>query len=87
MLRSIFLDLTSQLPPDTSLSSFRFREAVRVKDYFLEPVPDLGVPEANPGSSDEVYSVRLFRRADARDGRQDGAENLMGTPDSLGYLA
>ena len=38
---------------------FRFKEAARVKDFFLEPLPD------NAGS-DGVFSVRLFRRADAR---------------------
>lgn len=38
---------------------FRFREAARMKDFFLEPLPD------NAGS-DGVFSVRLFRRADAR---------------------
>ena len=37
---------------------FRFREAARMKDFFLEPLPD------NAGS-DGVFSVRLFRRADA----------------------
>ena len=38
---------------------YRFKEAARMKDFFLEPLPD------NAGS-DGVFSVRLFRRVDAR---------------------
>ncbi len=44
---------------------FRFRQAARVKDYFLEPLPPVQTDNRNNGNSD-VFSVRLFRRVDAR---------------------
>ena len=40
---------------------YRFRDAIRVKDFFLEPVAP---PEQAPNQ--DLFSVRLFKRADAR---------------------
>lgn len=39
---------------------YRFREALKVRDFFLEPLPPPDAPNVG------VFSVRLFRRADAR---------------------
>jgi hypothetical protein len=40
---------------------FRFREAARVKDYFIEPLPQM-----TDNNADSVFSVRLFWRIDGR---------------------
>lgn len=43
---------------------YRFREAIKVKDFFLEPLPHSSA--AGDGSGEDVFSVRMFRRVDAR---------------------
>jgi len=42
---------------------YRFREAAKIKDYFLEPVPPAPTVRMD---EPEVYSVRLFKRSDQR---------------------